>query len=117
MSSIHNDLHSWAGKARSRGLPTIEITTEFADSASDIIVSQANEIAALREAINLALVGGNHIASELIGRVGAGFSDEFPPDADPETVLRRLHATVEYEMWCAWSALMRARQMADEVAS
>lgn len=113
MGSIHNDLHSWAASARVRGHKTIEISTEVAEKASEIIVSQANEIDDLRAAINVALVGGNHIASFLISCLGAGFSEELPAGTDPDIALRRLGATYEYEAWCAWSALIRARDIAE----
>ncbi len=62
MGSIHNDLHSWAASARVRGHKTIEISIEVAEKASEIIVSQANEIADLRE--------GNGKHKEDLGRFG-----------------------------------------------
>ena len=116
MSSVHNDLHSWAGKARSNGLDTIYISVDVADAAANTIVSQANEIAALRQALNIAFTGGNHIASELIGMLGGGFCDKYPKGSRHEDVLRNLHATTEYELWCAWDALMRARDIAEAAA-
>ncbi|ANL02657.1 hypothetical protein [Rhizobium phage RHEph18] len=105
MSSIHNDLAGWAQKARLRGHKTIEIDVETADRASEQIVQLAT-------ALEAALIGGNHLAYQLIGRLGAGFSENFPKDMDPETALRRLHATVDYDIWCAWAAMMKARDIA-----
>jgi hypothetical protein len=69
----------------------------------------------MREALEKALIGGNHIASQLIGRLGGGFSEDYPPDMDSETVLTRLGPTVEYDMWCAWSAGMQAREYAEAI--
>jgi len=105
MSSVHNDLAGWAQKARLRGHKTIEIDVETADRAAEQIVQLAT-------ALEMALIGGNHLANVLIGRLGAGFSENYPKDMDHETALRRLCATDEYEIWCAWAALMNARDVA-----
>lgn len=58
---------------------------------------------------NVVLRGGNHLSSVLIRRVGADFAERFPPDTDPESVLRLLGATDEFDIWCAWSAIMLHR--------
>jgi hypothetical protein len=47
MSSVHNDLHTWAARARKAGNETIYITIDIADKAADLIVEQANRIADL----------------------------------------------------------------------
>lgn len=105
MSNIHNDLAGWAAKAKLNGRKTIEIDVETADGASEQIVKFAT-------ALEMAFIGGNHLANVLIGRLGAGFSEKYPKDMDHETALRRLCATDEYEIWCAWAALMNARDVA-----
>ena len=51
MSSAHNDLATWAGKARARGQKTIEITVELADEVSETIVRQASRITDLEHLI------------------------------------------------------------------
>jgi hypothetical protein len=48
MSSIHNDLASWSGKARILCENTITITTDFADQTASLIVKQAVEIDRLK---------------------------------------------------------------------
>lgn len=58
---------------------------------------------------DVVLRGGNHLASVLIGRVGADFAERFPPDTCPDSVLHRLGATDEFDIWCAWSAIMLHR--------
>ncbi len=55
------------------------------------------------------LNGGNFLACQLMERIGPHFADEFPPDLDLESALRRMGATVEFDMWCAWAAIMRSR--------
>jgi hypothetical protein len=67
----------------------------------------------VREALDLCLTGGNHIANLLIDHIGAGFADRLPPDTDHEMALRQLGVTDNYELWCCWSAIMRARDLAD----
>lgn len=106
--SIHNDLHTWAGRARRNGHDTIYITPEIAEKAADLIVNQATQIENM-------LIGGNHLANVLIGKLGASFSEVWPFDMDHEDALRTLCATDEYEVWCCWSAMMRAREaLSDE---
>lgn len=80
--------------------------------AADRIESLEAELEKAREALEEIGIGGNHLAHQLVTRVGPGFSEEYLPEDDPEIVLRRLGATVEYDMWCAWAAIMRARRRA-----
>lgn len=63
----------------------------------------------LYEALKTCMVGGNHIASALIGRLGPSFSSDYPPDADCLQVLEKVGSGVNYEMWCCWAAIMRVR--------
>lgn len=70
------------------------------------------ELEKAREALDEIGIGGNHLAHQLVTRVGPGFAEEYLPEDDPEIVLRRLGATVEYDMWCAWAAIMRSRRRA-----
>ncbi|MBN9314208.1 MAG: hypothetical protein J0I99_00560 [Devosia sp.] len=37
MSSLHNDLSTWAGKARASGRDRIEITTDLADALAEVV--------------------------------------------------------------------------------
>jgi len=82
---------------------------ETAEDAIATIASQAQTIAALRSALESVMVGGNHLANMLIGQIGAGFAESFPPDMDHETALRQLCATDAYAVWCCWRAMMNAR--------
>ena len=70
----------------------------------------------MREALDLCLVGGNHIASVLIGRLGGGFAGALSPDASHEFARSRIPDLDTYEIWCCWSAIMRAREMAEHAA-
>lgn len=77
-----------------------------------------SEATVYERAIETMLVGGNHLASVLIGELGGGFADRFPPTADHEEVRRQMafdgidHDV--YEIWCCWNAIMSARKMIDE---
>ena len=77
--------------------------------AADALTMLSAENARLREALELTMVGGNHLANVLIGKIGAGFAEKFPPDMEQEDALRILCATDTYEVWCCWTAIMRAR--------
>jgi hypothetical protein len=70
----------------------------------------------LRIALDLTMLGGNHLANILIQKVGADFSERFPPDMDPQDALRRLCATTEYDVWCCWADIMQARALASTPA-
>lgn len=64
----------------------------------------------LRAALELTMVGGNHLAGVLVDRLGPGFAEHLEPDTPHEIALHALKATLNYEVWCCWSAIMRARQ-------
>ena len=85
-----------------------DIRLEVARLTTKLAASRARE-AKLREALQSAGVGGNHLAHVLIKNLGAGFAGRFPPDMDHEQALRELCATDNYDIWCCWSALMNAR--------
>ncbi len=63
----------------------------------------------LREAMDAVMVGGNHLANYLIGNLGAGFATEWPPHSKPAKVRKALSAN-DYDVWCCWAAIMRARR-------
>lgn len=54
MSSVHNDLHSWAAKARKNGNTTIEIDLATADAAADLIVELSTKIGEMEHAAQIA---------------------------------------------------------------
>jgi hypothetical protein len=54
------------------------------------------------------LIGGNHLANYLIGKLGGGFASEYPPTMSPLEVLEKLDNDV-YDVWCGWAAIMRFR--------
>jgi hypothetical protein len=72
---------------------------------------------ALVEALELCLTGGNHIAGLLVDKLGPGFAERWPPDTDHEIALHSLHATDNYDLWCCWAAIMRARDLRDAALS
>jgi hypothetical protein len=80
----------------------------YAGIAATLLIERVER---LEEALDLTMVGGNHLATVLIGKLGAGFAEEFPPDLDQELALRMLCATDTYDVWCCWSAIMRARSV------
>jgi len=59
-------------------------------------------VAELEAAIEMVMVGGNHIAL-IIG------TDHPPHTVDHNTALASYGAGVQYEAWCAWKAIMEAR--------
>lgn len=79
-------------------------------SERNLMARAADEIDRLRVALELTMVGGNHLASVLVGNLGPGFALRYPPDTDHEMALRGICATDNYEIWCCWSAIMRARE-------
>lgn len=112
MGSLHNDLDTWASRSRISGSDRIEIDNKTAHA----IAHDLRKLATLEDAFKIALIGGNHLSDQLISSLGAGFPSEFPPDMPPSEVLGRLgpKCIAGYNMWCAWAALMRARDTLEE---
>lgn len=79
----------------------------FDQQTADLI----RENAKLKQAVEMMSIGANHIACVLIGRLGAGFADKFPPQMPAWQVLEKLGAGDDYEIWCCWSAAMRTRDV------
>lgn len=118
-------------------IPCTRLTMDQAESLSAILrdyvkqyqeqepggspASEGNErILALQKALDTALIGGNHLASNLIGILGAGIK-YFPPKGTPhEEVQKKLrkrfpHTWIGiYEQWCAWNCCMEARDQAEK---
>jgi hypothetical protein len=55
------------------------------------------------------LVGGNHLANFLIGRLGGSFANNYPPDTAPADAIARMKDNEAYDVWVCWAAIMRAR--------
>lgn len=54
------------------------------------------------------LIGGNHLANVLIGRLGPDFSTRFPPTMKAGYAVTAMDNDT-YDVWCCWAAIMRAR--------
>lgn len=81
------------------------------------IVRALEEQDRLRAAVELCLIGGNHIASELIGALGPAFSAQYPPGTPHDVVREAIGYGNAYEMWCCWDAGMRARNSLEPLSS
>lgn len=71
--------------------------------------SQAAASPDMYDALESVMVGGNHLASILLDKVGPDFAERFPPDMEPQDALRILCATTEYNVWSCWREIMLAR--------
>jgi hypothetical protein len=65
--------------------------------------------------IDAALVGGNHLASLLIGWLGADFPEWYPVTDDPRSVAERMGYGPAFDVWCGWRGIMRLRALATPV--
>jgi hypothetical protein len=75
-------------------------------SALDAALKQ---VAALRESYYRIGVGGNHLASALIGLLGAG-SNTFPPYwTEFKEASEIISDPIKYDLWVAWAVIMRER--------
>lgn len=65
----------------------------------------------LMSAIGICLIGGNHVALIIGGN--------HPPYGTDVDVARQHYAgdQIRYEAWCCWNAIMRARDITDEVVA
>lgn len=60
------------------------------------------------------LVGGNHLATVLIGWLGPDFSYRFTPYMDADAAREKIieaYGTNAYDVWCCWRAIMLARDV------
>lgn len=85
------------------------------------MLTDRERIAELQKALEMALTGGNHLASNLINLLGAG--DGFPDniisfDEGRKRLYHKRQYVVdwsnEYEQWCCWKSLMDARAIAEK---
>lgn len=83
-------------------------------------MTDAEKYTVLCKAFDHALIGGNHLASNLIGELGAG-KEEFPVKGTPHEKVRQLFKERfgdrwinYYDQWCCWNALMQARDIVEE---
>lgn len=64
----------------------------------------------LEQALEKCMIGGNHIASQLIGRMGPDFCDKYPYTGEgPDGV-----DVLTHDLWCCWANIMRARDMVEQ---
>lgn len=81
-----------------------------ADALAAENVALRAEVVRLQTAFSGVLVGGNHLASQLTRLLGANFATKYPPSLEPLAALELIGANVEYDMWCCWRSIMRARE-------
>lgn len=71
--------------------------------------------AALVAALDRCMIGGNHIASALIGAIGPGFPERFTSTDQALEELWGKRADTDdmvYEVWQCWRSIMEARTLA-----
>ncbi len=61
----------------------------------------------LKSKLDLCMIGGNHLASHLIGQLGGDFATRYPPSMSEQDALQQLGP--HYDCWTCWSCIMRAR--------
>lgn len=93
-----------------------ENVVELHDGQPALILSLRQRVADLEKALNLCMAGGNHLANYLIGAVGAGFVDDYPSGSKHEDISAAFgpQNNRDYEVWCCWDAIMRARNEVTE---
>jgi hypothetical protein len=55
------------------------------------------------------LIGGNHLANYLIGKLGGGFGLRFSPRTPPDEARAAFNNDDVFDVWCCWAAIMRTR--------
>lgn len=70
---------------------------------------QQKAIDVYRTQFNDVMVGGNHLASCLIGSLGGGFAAKFPPSMNSTDALHAIVSISTYDVWCCWKSIMNAR--------
>jgi hypothetical protein len=77
----------------------------------ELVSEAADTIARQRVALEIMMIGGNHLASHRTDRWIDYPLDGLTRAEQCEHALRRLGATPEYDMWCCWSSIMQARDL------
>jgi len=81
----------------------------FPNRTAEFIAEQAATIKALLEALDGVMIGGNHLAGLLP-------MDNVSYESDPATALEQMGSGMDYEVWCCWRSIMRARDAVDTIA-
>ena len=72
-------------------------------------MTEREQIDSLMAALNLCMIGGNHLPQI--------FGVDHPHAGVPtEVALKHFGPGPRYEAWCCWNAIMRARDIMEEVA-
>lgn len=88
---------------RHRGAWIAQVTMiREASDLMEAVHGAAAEIERLRAALQVVMVGGNHLVALLPPTVP-------PPTTPHAVVLAEFGAGTAYEAWCCWAAIMRAR--------
>jgi hypothetical protein len=103
-----NDLY--AGSTSSREGRALQLSPE--DEARKNLAVHIRD----KSPFELCLVGGNHLASALIGALGPGFSERFPQNADHREVYTKIGGTLIYDIWCCWSLMGIARDIHEAIS-
>lgn len=95
----------YAAEARAVAEPPIQQPTPRINLMFDLALE--GQIKRLRRALDLCMVGGNHLATHV---------DMDGPDwrASPDVALEHYGAGLAYDAWCCWASIMQAREIADD---
>jgi hypothetical protein len=84
-------------------------------AASPAAPSVGVEVRLPVDVVSAVLVGGNHLASQLVIHAGADFATKYPAYREPQDVLEALGGDIAaFDMWCAWSAITLMRTALSE---
>lgn len=77
-------------------------------------VDLAKKLAALEDCLARCMIGGNHIASNLIAMIGDPSKYKTCEEARAKISEHFPHTWIGiYEQWCCWHSLMEARALAE----
>ena len=68
----------------------------------------------LVDALEKVLIGGNHAANYLLGKMTPEDLDKLPPKTPPIIALHQLDNDV-YDVWCCWASVMTAREALNKI--
>ena len=83
------------------------------DPAAEIAKLRANQ-QVLVDALEKVLIGGNHAANYLLGKMTPEDLDKLPPKTPPIIALHQLDNDV-YDVWCCWASVMTAREALNKI--
>lgn len=104
------------GNHRRNGTDPYEANAKFVAAARTALPALLQERAGLVErierlekALGRTMVGGNHLANILLGKLGGDFHGKYPATLTPDEGLQLIGSNDQYDAWSCWREIILTR--------